>query len=201
MQPEYGFRLDELDEVGWDKVCWGRLPRGQARSYNHQLSRRAKWAAVLRRATRPEGGGWRHDFAAEDMTPWRLQVRHGRGVIPPCRLHSSAPTTLLMSRLLSISMANFHPDVYKWQSSESSYLQLLRSVAWQLGRPPDHGAVSLSPHVVKHSNTHIAAKLPPCLYSLFPLLAVADEHAPLQCLMATAHTALSRRTLKHTAAA
>ncbi|GIL44208.1 hypothetical protein Vafri_1739 [Volvox africanus] len=67
----YDFRLDEQD---WEKVCWGRLPKAQARSPVHQLSRRAKWAAVLRRAASPEGGGWEAEFRPEDMTPQRLQA-------------------------------------------------------------------------------------------------------------------------------
>ncbi|KXZ45134.1 hypothetical protein GPECTOR_58g583 [Gonium pectorale] len=70
-QAKYDFRLDEQD---WEKVCWGRLPKGDARSRSYQLSRRAKWAAVLRRAATPEGGSWREDFAAADMTPGRLQA-------------------------------------------------------------------------------------------------------------------------------
>ena len=56
------------------QVCWGRLPKGEARSSSHQLSRRAKWAAVLQRAGTPEGGGWAANFAPEDMTPQRLQA-------------------------------------------------------------------------------------------------------------------------------
>ncbi|EFJ39837.1 hypothetical protein VOLCADRAFT_100497 [Volvox carteri f. nagariensis] len=68
---QYDFRLDEQD---WEKVCWGRLPKAVARSPGHQLSRRAKWAAVLRRAAAPEGGSWAADFRPEDMTPQRLQV-------------------------------------------------------------------------------------------------------------------------------
>ncbi|GLC44298.1 hypothetical protein PLESTB_000762700 [Pleodorina starrii] len=68
---QYDFRLDEQD---WEKVCWGRLPKGQARAPAHQLSRRAKWAAVLRAASTPEGGSWRSDFQPEDLTPARLQA-------------------------------------------------------------------------------------------------------------------------------
>eukprot|EP00198_Chlamydomonas_reinhardtii_P008257 XP_001697594.1 predicted protein [Chlamydomonas reinhardtii] len=47
----YDFRLDEQD---WDKVCWGRVDKAAARSLTHQLSRRAKWAAVLRAAAGPQ---------------------------------------------------------------------------------------------------------------------------------------------------
>ncbi|PNW79152.1 hypothetical protein CHLRE_09g402441v5 [Chlamydomonas reinhardtii] len=67
----YDFRLDEQD---WDKVCWGRVDKAAARSLTHQLSRRAKWAAVLRAAAGPQGGGWAPDFTADEMTPGRLQA-------------------------------------------------------------------------------------------------------------------------------
>ncbi|GFR40337.1 hypothetical protein Agub_g879 [Astrephomene gubernaculifera] len=70
-KPRYDFRLEDQD---WDKVCWGHLPKSDARSLPHQLSRRAKWAAVLRAAARPEGGGWRADFRPEEVTTWRLQA-------------------------------------------------------------------------------------------------------------------------------
>ncbi|KAG2488464.1 hypothetical protein HYH03_012969 [Edaphochlamys debaryana] len=68
---QFDFRLDDQD---WAKVCWGRVPKGEARSLPRLLSRRAKWAAVMRRAASPEGGSWRADFEVEDMTPWRLQA-------------------------------------------------------------------------------------------------------------------------------
>ncbi|GIL87297.1 hypothetical protein Vretimale_1749 [Volvox reticuliferus] len=71
LKAQYDFRLDEQD---WEKVCWGRLPKAQARSAAHQLSRRAKWAAVLQRAATLEGGAWEAEFRPEDMTPQRLQA-------------------------------------------------------------------------------------------------------------------------------
>ncbi|GLI70145.1 hypothetical protein VaNZ11_014955 [Volvox africanus] len=71
LKAQYDFRLDEQD---WEKVCWGRLSKAQARSPVHQLSRRAKWAAVLRQAASPEGGAWEAEFRPEDMTPQRLQA-------------------------------------------------------------------------------------------------------------------------------
>lgn len=68
-QEWYDFRLDAQD---WSKVCWGRLPRAQGRSFAHQLARRAKWAAVLAAARTPSGGGWADTFDAADVTPQRL---------------------------------------------------------------------------------------------------------------------------------